>query len=363
MKYTSAQLRQQFQKLSEREQEYLFSDEVGSKVRAVGATHSLSSEQVSALASAVGLVLLKLLKPAELAHELAVELDIPPSKASAIAAEVEREILKNIPPTPPQGGSPTKSSLEGGVPTIVGTEDVVSKGERGEGGGFNLSRPVPIRKQVPVAPSPSGRAGGGVVSTLQTLLTDIRRGTAYDDNRLAEAYRKTPREVRDALESVGFLSRLQEIARKFGLNVEETGELVSEAGLVMIGLTKPHEFVDHLTHRLRLPRDRALAVGQAANMEIFRPVREILRKMNTPAGQPIPPTPFLKGSGGNLPFGEAGGVASEGLRFVPSVPASVDQNPPPQPPSFSKGGGSEAGGGFKPIPQKYDTDPYREPLT
>jgi len=138
--------------------------------------------------------------------------------------------------------------------------------------------------------------------------------------------------VRQALESVGFLSRLQEISKKFGLNVEETGEFVSESGLVMIGLTKPMEFVDHIVNRLRVPRDRALAIGQAANMEIFRPVREILRKMNQPAPSP------------NLPTGTQN--FSENI----SRPKSpLEGSTPPL-------------GGGRDVIKQYTHDPYREPI-
>jgi len=326
MKYTGEQLRKQLWTLPESEQDYLLSEEVAEKIRKISDTQKLSPEQMGKLASTVGLVLLKLLKPTEFAHELAVELDIPPSKAAAVAGDVEREIFRTtspasgevvVPaPTPPP--RPALSTESAGHPSS--TEEGIKE------------RLVPIRKEIPPpTPVPASKLQTTHYS-LQTLLSDIRRGTAYDENRIAESYRKTPVEVRQALESVGFLSRLQEISKKFGLNVEETGEFVSESGLVMIGLTKPMEFVDHIVNRLRVPRDRALAIGQAANMEIFRPVREILRKMNQPAPSP------------NLPTGTQN--FSENI----SRPKSpLEGSTPPL-------------GGGRDVIKQYTHDPYREPI-
>jgi len=98
MKYTGEQLRKQLWTLPESEQDYLLSEEVAEKIRKISDTQKLSPEQMGKLASTVGLVLLKLLKPTEFAHELAVELDIPPSKAAAVAGDVEREIFRTTSP-------------------------------------------------------------------------------------------------------------------------------------------------------------------------------------------------------------------------------------------------------------------------
>jgi len=348
MKYTGEQLRKQLWTLPESEQDYLLSEEVAEKIRKISDTQKLSPEQMGKLASTVGLVLLKLLKPTEFAHELAVELDIPPSKAAAVAGDVEKEIFQNISRPPSSVESPpflrrSAASETSGevveskhhpVPPEGGTPLLNRGGDRKSA--EPSPRPVPLRKDIPPRPSsvqtPPPPPKPPTPPTLQTLLADIKRGTAYDENRIAESYRKTPVEVRQALESVGFLSRLQEISKKFGLNVEETGEFVSESGLVMIGLTKPMEFVDHIVNRLRVPRDRALAIGQAANMEIFRPVREILRKMNQPAPSP------------NLPTGTQN--FSENI----SRPKSpLEGSTPPL-------------GGGRDVIKQYTHDPYREPI-
>ncbi len=346
MKFTHTQALESLNKLPQETRERVTSQEITDATIRIAERNVVPKEKILAFSSAVGTVLLGLIQKEKLAEQLVAELQLPPEKAAAIAGEVEKEIFNSSPSAPfSKGKSPSPSKADEGVgvghaqgiplrPAPPVGEAGHLPSQRGEGEQKQISppRPVPIRKPLPpLAPSLLGRAGGGVVPSLQSLLADIRRGTAYDENRIADAFRKTPIEVKQSLESVGFLSRMEGVAKKFGLNVEETGELVSESGLVMLGLTQPMNFVDNLTKRLRLPRDRAMAVGQAVNMEVLRPVREILRKMSVP---------------------------SEELRFAPPATPAPSQNPPPTP-SFSKGGGG--GGGFSPV-QKYTTDPYREPI-
>ncbi|MDP3661592.1 MAG: hypothetical protein Q8R17_01970, partial [bacterium] len=222
---------------------------------------------------------------------------------------------------------------------------------------------VPIRKEIP--PLRQGSAGQAPqVPTIQSLLADIQRGTAYDARRINEAFRKTPIEVRQTLESVGFLSRLQAVAKKFALHIDETGELVSESGLVMLGLTLPTQFVDNLTRRLRQPRDKTMAIGQAVNMEVFRPVREILRKMSAPSVQPTQDIPPQKPEQ----------KIDTGYRFAPSISPTTapttPQNLPvvtpnysePKPPLPSVLEEQKAKLQATPEVKKYISDPYREPL-
>ena len=322
MKFTREQALEALKKLSQQERERVTSLEVTNATKLVAEKNEISKEKLLPFSYIIGTVLLGLIPKEKLAEQLSAELQLPPEKARAIAAEVEKEIFANTPRTS------TQTSLQSSQHPLTPTLSPLGKGREGEstspnlpfskgevpsprGGGVVLvqeeqkqmpipPRPVPIRKEIPPPiknPPPS----------LQSLLADIRRGTAYDEGRVGEAFRKTPIEVKQSLESVGFLSRLQGVSKKFGLNVEETGELVSETGLVMLGLTEPMQFVDNLVRRLRLPRDRAMAVGQAVNMEILRPVREILRKMSNTN---IPMNTNLQMSTNKT---------EEGLRFAPPV--------------------------------------------
>ncbi|OHA19028.1 MAG: hypothetical protein A3C08_03605 [Candidatus Taylorbacteria bacterium RIFCSPHIGHO2_02_FULL_47_18] len=277
MKFTNEEKIRALKKLPQDTQDYITSPEATAATVRVAEKHNLSKEQRVKFNYIVGAILLQIIDTKQAENEFASELLLPPEQARAIAGEVEKEIFNtnintNIRMNTNLRMSTNKTETK---PTTTPPNLQTSKLT-------NLPpappRPVLIRKELPTPPESTLHA---TRYTLQTLLSDIKRGTAYDDNRINDAFRKTPIEVKQSLESVGFLSRLEGVAKKFGLNVEETGELVSEAGLVMLGLTQPVNFVDNLTRRLRLPRDRAMAVGQVVNMEILRPVREILRNMNT----------------------------------------------------------------------------------
>lgn len=322
MTYTKEQRHAKFIVLSETIKDLMSSEETADAVGRIARKYRLADEQTPKLAREVGTVLLGLIPKEKLAEQLTAEVGLTQEQARAVAGDIEREIFNN---TNYEQGTKIRTEEEKkpeqNPPPIP--PPLIKEGEKG--GGFNQARPVPIRK---IAPPPLNLPTVPLPN-LQTLLADIRRGTAFDEARIADAYRKTPIEIRQSLESIGFLSRLQGVARKFGLNVEETGELVSETGLVLLGLTKPPQFIDNLAKRLRLPRDRAFAVGQAVNMEVLRPVREIIRKMNDSTNYEQE-TKIRTEEKQNT---------NEGFKFAPSVP----QNPPPTLP-------------------KYTSDPYREPL-
>ncbi len=346
MKFTHTQILEALNKLPQQTRERITSQEITDATIRVAEKNNIPKEKILAFSSAVGTVLLGLLHKEKLAEQLVAELQLPQDKAAVIATEVEKEIFNtNIrmdtnlrmstnktestkPPLPP---TPSPKGRESNLP--LGEAGGVAPSPLGRAGGGVISPPrhVLIRKEIPPPLLRQGYAGQAPqIPTVQSLLSDIRRGTAYDEGRVGEAFRKTPIEVKQSLESVGFLSRLQGVSKKFGLNVEETGELVSETGLVMLGLTQPIQFVDNLVRRLRLPRDRAMAVGQAVNMEILRPVREILRKM------------------GNT------NKTEDGLRFAPPANNSPLEGSPPEP--------VRAGTPTENRRRDVFQDPYREPI-
>ena len=302
-------------------------------LRGIARNNKLVEELDASLEHEVLLVLLGLIPKEKFAEQLIAELNLPPEQARAIAGDIEKEIFNtNIRMNTNLQMATNKTETK---PTTTPP--------------INLPTPpcpVLIRKELPPPPRQNSEQVHQV-PTIQSLLVDIKRGTAYDDNRINEAFRKTPIEVKQSLESVGFLSRLEGVAKKFGLNVEETGELVSEAGLVMLGLTQPVNFVDNLTRRLRLPRDRAMAVGQSVNMEVLRPVREILRNMNTN----IRMNTNLQMATNKT--GEEQEQKTEGkYRFAPTT--EPPKNLPIAAPNYSPQS--------TPTQNNYSKDPYREPL-
>lgn len=117
---------------------------------------------------------------------------------------------------------------------------------------------------------------------------------------------KLPKELRDAIFAETTADKVFEIAKKYDLLVDKTGEMASEIGLLMLGVTHPNDFINNLAERMKIPKDEARKIADDINASIFAPVREHLRALyglpNTDASpepeaqtstptQPNPPQP------------------------------------------------------------------------
>lgn len=135
-----------------------------------------------------------------------------------------------------------------------------------------------------------------------------------------------PEDVRRAIQSADFDKKLQDVATKHQLHIDQTGSLEDETLLVMMGFTQPAEFAKHIEEQARVPADKAAQIAGDISQQIFLPIRESMKKFMEKPGKP-PETP--------KPAPLTPAVAS------PALPAS------PKPES--------------PKPPIYKIDPYREP--
>ena len=61
--------------------------------------------------------------------------------------------------------------------------------------------------------------------------------------------------------------------------------MVGEAGYVMLGVTHPNEFIANLAERLEVDKEKARAIAQEINEQIFKKVRDSLRKIHNMRGR------------------------------------------------------------------------------
>lgn len=99
------------------------------------------------------------------------------------------------------------------------------------------------------------------------------------ENTLEKLYEQLPENVQEAISSVAVAEKLQEIAKRNGLHIDEAGIVSDEATMVMLGIENPKDFVDSLQNKLKLPREKVVELAKDVNKEIFEPIRESLRKM------------------------------------------------------------------------------------
>lgn len=83
------------------------------------------------------------------------------------------------------------------------------------------------------------------------------------------------------------------IGKKHKLAIDEMGELASETGRVMLGLTHPNNFISNLAQRLGVDKQKAKEIAEDININIFKKVRESLKKIHgiedgeTPKDSPL----------------------------------------------------------------------------
>ena len=106
----------------------------------------------------------------------------------------------------------------------------------------------------------------------------------YTPEQLEEKFDMLPENVRKTLNSVDVEKHILSIGRSHKLHVDILDELADETGLVMLGLTHPRNYVEHLRERLGISNDEAVSLARDVNAQIFSPIREALKKVHGLAG-------------------------------------------------------------------------------
>jgi len=102
----------------------------------------------------------------------------------------------------------------------------------------------------------------------------------YTDQQISQMYDNLPEDLKDSIFSVDTTSVVNEIGRKYGLAIDKIGDLANETGMVMLGVTHPNEFIGNLADRLEIDKEKARAIAQEINEQVFKKVRESLRKIH-----------------------------------------------------------------------------------
>lgn len=99
----------------------------------------------------------------------------------------------------------------------------------------------------------------------------------YTKQELTERYEKLPDALKDAMFSADVAEKIFAAGKKHGLTIEKIGFLAEETGRVILGVTRPNEFVAVLAERLGATPDAAQNIASDINHQIFFPLREILK--------------------------------------------------------------------------------------
>lgn len=100
---------------------------------------------------------------------------------------------------------------------------------------------------------------------------------------IAEQMQKLPKDVLAAIVSVDYKKKLQEITQRQRLLIDQAGKLEMETTLVMIGLEPLADYVANIEREIEVSTIRAKEISLDVSENIFKPIRESLRKMNEEA--------------------------------------------------------------------------------
>ncbi len=97
---------------------------------------------------------------------------------------------------------------------------------------------------------------------------------------IEEQMTKLPADVKEAIISIDYESRLREITKRQKLLIDQAGKLEMETTLVMIGLEPISDYISNLESHLELSTERAQEIASDVNENIFKPIRQSLEKMD-----------------------------------------------------------------------------------
>jgi hypothetical protein len=102
----------------------------------------------------------------------------------------------------------------------------------------------------------------------------------YTKEQLRALYLKLPENVKEVLNSEDTLDKTEAIGKKFNLHIDKTGALSKDIGQLILGALKPGEFIAQLSRDLKMPIDQVQPIAKEVNEQIFKPIRESLKKIH-----------------------------------------------------------------------------------
>jgi len=120
---------------------------------------------------------------------------------------------------------------------------------------------------------------------------------------------QTPKNINILANSKKIYDSVEKIGDKFGLHIDQMGELDAEIRCILLQIHKSSDFVDNICQRLEIERDLAEKVAEEVNKDIFEAIKSEMkseteidqpnRKNDISALERIGDFKILKDNGGN----------------------------------------------------------------
>ena len=88
---------------------------------------------------------------------------------------------------------------------------------------------------------------------------------------IKESYKRLPFDLKKTIVSSETRQHIQAMAEKHQLNSDQAADLETEIAIVLLGLRSPADFIVNVKNALNVPAEKARAIAEDINTEIFRP--------------------------------------------------------------------------------------------
>lgn len=100
----------------------------------------------------------------------------------------------------------------------------------------------------------------------------------FSAQEIQQKFEGLPEDIQVAISSPEVHDLIFEIGKKNGLMIDQTGHLVDQVGLVLLGLAQASRFVDDVSKQVGIPKDVASKIANQINTEVFSKIRRELRE-------------------------------------------------------------------------------------
>jgi len=101
-----------------------------------------------------------------------------------------------------------------------------------------------------------------------------------DDKDFKDYIETLPPELKQAINSIDYPQKLQEVVRNNKLMIDQAGKLEEETTLVLAGIVPLDKYIKNITDNVGLSSIQASVVAHDVNELIFKNIRETLKKIN-----------------------------------------------------------------------------------
>ncbi len=168
----------------------------------------------------------------------------------------------------------------------------------------------------------------------------------FTTEQLQDHFAKLPKDLQEAVSSAEVRDSVEKIGKKYGLHIDQLGEMVDLVGLIMLGLSPSKDFVRNFSQEAGVKTDIATSIAEDINNEVFGKIRssmqaieakdEAVEAQKTKAEQSITDLERIGGFSIEPSTGQDGdGTAPANLPGAEEVDESPDEliagieNPPP----------------------------------